>query len=142
MDSITTPTQIIYPPPVVDRIFPPAVLTTPIQPVPIPSDCANIDMRTASLRDKIRCGVSQPLTATQVSVLNTLDAINRILSLPDYISTPEYNTLKNNIGNLISDSLENITTPTYGGGGGRNRYSYRKRRGKKAKKTRRRNIKK
>jgi hypothetical protein len=99
-------------------------------------------MRTASLRDKIRCGVSQPLTATQVSVLNTLDAINRILSLPDYISTPEYNTLKNNIGNLISDSLENITTPTYGGGGGRNRYSYRKRRGKKAKKTRRRNIKK
>jgi hypothetical protein len=122
-------------------------------------------MTTASLRDKIRCGVSQPLTATQISVLNTLDAINGILSLPDYISTPEYIILKNNIGNLISDSLENTTTPTYGGGGrnrhsyrkqlgkktrrrpaygvgGKKRYSYRKRQGTNPKNTRRRNIKK
>jgi len=114
-------------------------ITTPIQPVPIPSDCANIDMTTASLRDKIRCGVSQPLTATQVSVLNTIDALNALLSLPDYTSTPEYIILKDNIGNLISDSL-NTTTPMYGGG--RKRYSYRKRRNRKVKRTRRRNIKK
>jgi hypothetical protein len=80
-----------------------------------------------------------PLTATQVSVLNALDAFTGLLSLPEYISAPEYSSLKENVGKLIGGSFHSM--PGYGGaGGGRRRHSYRKRAGRKVKKTRRRNT--
>jgi hypothetical protein len=82
-----------------------------------------------------------PLTATQVSVLNTLDAFTELISLPEYISAPEYSSLKENVGKLIGDSFHSM--PGYGGaGGGRRRYSYRKRRGRKVNKTQRRKVNK